>query len=277
MTVIQLSGRCPLLNAKRNLPSVFDVLDISAVEWVSPFDVVGLSVLWTRSVSRGRIPSIVLPVKEEVREYLVDVGIGNIIDINLGAGSVTPVEGLWLPITKFEQSNEWDDLLNGWWPDVAPSSADARLAFGAIYMTSELVDNATTHGSSDVGTFVCIQRYTGKSSRLHSGVWIGIADGGIGIPNHLRRNPKYKSLHDDSDLIRRAREPGVTGTDDARGWGLFESFEWAAEVGPSRVLIRSGGGEGDFRVRAKLPIWARYSEMTPNLGGTWIHLRVEGT
>jgi hypothetical protein len=139
---------------------------------------------------------------------------------------------------------------------------------------SELIDNAATHGRSDVGTFVCAQRYSGATSHLPPGIWIGVADAGVGVPSHLRQNPRYARIGDDAELIRLARKPGVTGTRDHRGWGLPEAFEDATEVGPSQVVIRSERGEGGFRLRQGLSVSARYRQRLPSLPGTWIHLRV---
>src|SRR2546423_301324 len=135
---------------------------------------------------------------------------------------------------------------------------------------SELIDNAATHGRSGVGTLVCAQRYTGATSHLPPGIWVGIADAGVGVPAHLRRNPKYRDIAEDEQLIRLAKEPGVTGTADQRGWGLPEAFDDATEVGPSRVVIRSAHGEGAFLLRQGQAVAARYRQLIPALPGTWV-------
>ena len=160
------------------------------------------------------------------------------------------------------------------WPRVAALFGDPSLTLHTMEAISELIDNAATHGRSSAGTFVCAQRYTGTTSQLPPGIWVGIADAGVGMPSHLRRNPKYRHITDDSELIRLARRPGVTGTADRRGWGLPEAFEDATEVGPSRVVIRSQRGEGGFHLRQGQSVAARYRRLSPSLRGTWVHLRV---
>jgi hypothetical protein len=143
-----------------------------------------------------------------------------------------------------------------------------------IDIISELVDNATTHGNSPIGTFVCAQRYTGETSGHAPGIWVGIADAGIGIPDHLRGNPRFTTIRSDVELIRRARQPWVTGTRDRRGWGLVEVFQDAAASGPSDLLIRSGRGEGMFKVREGTRVQARYRLLRRRVPGAWLHVRI---
>ncbi|MGH8987956.1 MAG: hypothetical protein ACRDXC_05065 [Acidimicrobiales bacterium] len=186
------------------------------------------------------------------------------------------VDPPWLPLTRVVSSDAWDDLQGELWPTAATALGDITLTRRTFEILGELVDNAATHGASEAGTFVCAQRYSGSTSRLPPGVWLGIADAGVGVPNHLRRNPKYEGIVRDADLIVLARREWVTGTAERRGWGLVEVFEAAAASGPSQILIRSGGGEGDFRVRRGKRIYVRKRDVLPSVPGTWIHMRVEG-
>jgi hypothetical protein len=192
-----------------------------------------------------------------------------------GGGGGSSVEPPWLPLTRIDRSEDWDELLPDLWPAAAGLLGDARLTNHTMEMMSELIDNAATHGRSSAGVFVCAQRYSGATSGLAPGIWIGIADSGIGVPDHLRRNPKYKAIRDDRELIRLARQPWVTGTTDRRGWGLVEAFADAAQAGPSRLVMRSGQGQGEFRLRPDQRLSARYRSVAPALPGTWIHVRVE--
>jgi anti-sigma regulatory factor (Ser/Thr protein kinase) len=186
------------------------------------------------------------------------------------------VEPPWLRLTRISTPHEWDDLQNELLPVARELLGDYELTRRTLYILGELVDNAATHGQSDVGTLVCAQRYSGATSELRPGVWMGIADGGVGIPDHLRRNPKYAGISDDQKLIGLARQEWVTGTSDRRGWGLVEVFENATDAGPSEVVIRSGRGQGQFKLRPQERLSARYGEVVPPVGGTWIHIRVDG-
>jgi hypothetical protein len=277
VSVLIVSGRCPLLEHRVSPRSWHsETLDLSGLEWVTPFDVAALATLWTRVTTDGRMPQVRLPEHDEVRAYLVDIGLDRVIPGDWGQGGGCSVEAPWLPLTWLQAGDEWDDLLREVWPATAQAFGDPKLTSNTIELMSELIDNAATHGCSAVGTFVCGQRYTGSTSLLPPGIWVGIADSGVGVPNHLRRNPKYRDIRDDRRLIGLARKPWVTGTADRRGWGLVEAFEGAAEVGPSWVVIRSGRGEGNFRLTQGVPVSARYRTIAPSLPGTWIHVRVGG-
>ena len=204
----------------------------------------------------------------------MDMGLDRIIPGAWGEGGGSRVEPPWLPLTNIQGSEEWDELLTVLWPEAAAVLEDPKLTSLTMEMMSELIDNAATHGYSAVGLFVCAQRYSGATSGLPPGIWIGIADSGVGVPDHLRRNPKYSGIKDDKELIRLARQPWVTGTADRRGWGLVEAFDDAAEAGPSRVVIRSGRAQGNFHLRQGQRVSARYHSVTPVVPGTWIHVRV---
>ena len=178
-----------------------------------------------------------------MRAYLVDAGLADILPGAWDVSGASHADPPLIRLTRLDTAEAWDDLL----PEILPPTfkvlGDPELGRRTFDILSELIDNAGTHGRSTAGTFVCAQRYTGSTSGLEPGVWLGIADGGRGIPNHLRLNPKYSHVERDEQLIQLARRPWVTGTADHRGWGLVEVFEEATAAGPSEVLIRSGRGE----------------------------------
>jgi hypothetical protein len=278
MSILKLQGPAPLLISR--VPSVSwapTAIDLSELTWATPFDISALAVIWTRLNEEDRAPTVVLPQDPDVRAYLVDIGLADAIPGKWGVSGASRVEPPLVRLTRFSEPEEWDELL----PDIRPAAyaalKDSKLAKRTFDILSELIDNAATHGHSEAGTFVCAQRYTGATSGLEPGVWLGIADGGRGIPSHLRLNPKYREIERDEELIQLARRPWVTGTRDRRGWGLVEVFEEATAAGPSDVVIRSGRGEGHFRLRAGLSPHARYRALRPAVPGAWVHLRVEAT
>lgn len=129
----------------------------------------------------------------------------------------------------------------------------------------ELIGELTSSLSADGETPVMI-----RAAMAHLN--LGVVDGGPGIPAHLRSNPRYRAVEDDEQLIRLCRRPWVTGTRDRRGWGLVDVFEDAAKAGPGEVMIRSGRGQGFFRLHSMVAPYARYAALQPAVPGAWIHL-----
>jgi hypothetical protein len=276
VSILKLAGRAPLLAGKPPTSWAPDHIDLSPLEWVTPYDVASLAVVYTRLIEQGTHRRIVPPRDEQVRSYLATVGLADVLGGQWDAQAPLTGDAPLIPLTRVTSADAWDDLLRDLWPAAYSVLEDPELTRRTFEILSELVDNAATHGQSPTGTFVCAQRYTGTSSGLPSGVWLGIADGGPGIPAHLRGNPKYKNVERDEELIQLSRRPWVTGTRDRRGWGLVEVFEEAAKSGPSELVIRSGRGEGIFRLRSTVRPHARYHPIRPAVPGTWVHLRVEG-
>jgi anti-sigma regulatory factor (Ser/Thr protein kinase) len=230
--------------------------------------------MWSRLEYEGSTPEVVLPADADVRAYMVDVGLGAVLGVLAGEGGHNQMGPPLIPLRHIATSHAWDDLINQVGPMVHLAVPDYEDANRMLYIMSELIDNATTHGHSPIGTYVSAQRYTGATSGDEPGIWVGIADAGVGIPRHLRGNPQYAQIRSDAKLIQLARQPWVTGTADARGWGLFEVFEKATASGPSDLLIRSGRGEGQFRVREGTHTYARYRRLRQRILGAWVHVRI---
>jgi len=233
---------------------------------MTPLDVVAVASLSARLTAEGEPPSLVPPQTPAVREYLAAIGLIN------SAGEKPAARGLALALLQLPTADSWDDLLG----DIAPDFVSALpndLGVRGLDVISELIDNAGTHGNSAAGTFVCAQFYKGGCG-LSPGLWLGVADAGRGIPEHLRLNPRYAEVDRDEELIRLARRPWVTCTRDRRGWGLVAVFEGAAGTSGGDILIHSGGGVGVFRVRPQGGPFARYGARTPRLPGTWVHVRL---
>lgn len=108
---------------------------------------------------------------------------------------------------------------------------------------SELMSNATEHGLSERGAFIAVQLHTGRttgSPRLE----FAVCDTGIGILQHLRRNPRYDYLIRDELAIAKAIEAGVSGVASGqRGNGLSDAIADTRKYGRVDFQIRSGRGE----------------------------------
>ena len=116
------------------------------------------------------------------------------------------------------------------------------------------------------------QTYTGRTSGRR-GLELAVIDGGIGILEHLRRNPRYGRFAHASTAIRHAVRPGVTGTRDHRGYGFSDILDVVAGAGLGRLVLRSGDGIGRITVRGS----NRRQEFTScpvAIDGTWAWLRV---
>jgi hypothetical protein len=274
MTVLKLTGPAPLLTGRQPTSWSPSHIDLAQLRWATPFDIVALAVIWTRLVEAGATPTIDLPQDAAVRAQLVGEGLADVIDAEWGAGGPTSTESPLIRLVRLDSPEDWDFLTADLWTEVNMAIDDTDLVRRTFDILGELIDNAGTHGKSSTGTFVCVQRHDGEEGSGQPALWLGVADGGRGIPSHLRLNPKYKDISADERLIQLARKPWVTGTRDQRGWGLVEVFEEASAAGVSEMLIRSGRGEGYFKLRAAARPYAMYRRLRPKIPGTWIHLKV---
>jgi hypothetical protein len=183
----------------------------------------------------------------------------------------------WIPLLTITSGDQWDDFWNPVRTETMLKLGDPTMTSKAENIIGELIDNSVTHGNSPSGTTVCAQYYSGEKSTLPKGLWIAIADSGMGIPNHLRRNPKFTPEVDDRVLIDNATHRGVTGTRDQRGYGLPESFDEAQQLSPSRIIIRSGSAQGEFEWRADRTPVRNFRETSAPVPGTWVHIRVRSS
>lgn len=275
--MVQIAGRAPLLTARENRfhRARWNLLDLTALEWLSPFDVVVLATEYRRAVLRGAQPTTSIPVDPVMCAYAVAAGLPQHIEAGWPQDESVAVHPPLVPLQRIDEPDQWDDLLEELWPRVRAQLGDARTSRHMFDILGELVDNATTHGRSPAGVFVCAQIYTGETTSLGPSVWFAVADAGVGIPDHLRRNDQYASISADDELIGLARKPGVTGTADRRGYGLWETLEAAVAIGSGQILIRSGEGEARFWFGDERIQTAHYRLLSRPVPGTWIHGAVQ--
>jgi hypothetical protein len=129
-------------------------------------------------------------------------------------------------------------------PVVTGCYRDRPEAGAAVFRAcSELIGNATEHGVSDRGAFIAAQVHVGRTSGL-SRLEFAVCDTGVGIMNHLRRNPTYQYLTRDEVAIDKAIQAGVSGVTSAmRGNGLSDVVSDTRRYGRVNFQIRSGRGE----------------------------------
>jgi len=132
----------------------------------------------------------------------------------------------------------------------------------------EGLDNAREHASSTLGIFAGAWAYHDDGP-----LCLAVVDLGMGIPNHLRRSPKYCELSDE-DALRQAVQQRVSGVDDPhRGFGLPNIRQAASESGrKSVVAIRAG--EAQLKAYFDRGKTKREIESTAWVPGTWIRIEI---
>jgi hypothetical protein len=147
------------------------------------------------------------------------------------------------------------------------------------------MSNATEHGVSDQGAFIALQVYSGSSTGIPR-LEFAVCDTGIGVLQHLRRNPQHSHLTRDDLAIKKALKRGVSGIGDQRGNGLSDAIEHTRRYGAVGLQIRSGRGEvvvvGTPTVHDVRPAgrpdqtsgtWAWLTHRWPNVAQTVVHSR----
>ncbi|HEX04816.1 MAG TPA: ATP-binding protein [Bacteroidetes bacterium] len=97
-----------------------------------------------------------------------------------------------------------------------------------VYLSlKECTDNVDVHTKGNDLAVV-----SANVIRTRKRIRICILDRGLGIPASLRRNPKYRGIKSELELLKLSTDYQVTGTEDLRGWGL-----WLL-----KQLVRDNGG-----------------------------------
>jgi anti-sigma regulatory factor (Ser/Thr protein kinase) len=145
--------------------------------------------------------------------YLIRMGLFDFLGIDPGRSIVSHEEsGRFIPLTQIRTN---DDLKQAITNLVPLLHAPPAVADPIRYVFSEMVRNALEHSRSPVGAFVCAQYYR-ESKRIA----IGIADAGIGIPDHMRRSHSFGSS---KEALTLALQPGITGTTSRIGGNEFNA------------------------------------------------------
>src|SRR5207245_5144768 len=96
-----------------------ETLDLTGLEWASPFDLAAVASLYLCAAAAGRDVDVVAPANPAVRRYLVDVGLSRLVGTRWQTQAPAPVEPPLIPLTRVHRSHEWDDLMSATWPDIA--------------------------------------------------------------------------------------------------------------------------------------------------------------
>lgn len=277
----QLAGRHPLLRRELHMAGAdLDGLVIGAqrLQFASPLDLTAMAAMaWTYAAA-GVPVGLRTPRELHVTSYLQRM------DLLTHLPEGTRIEGSVPDEVRTDRSTTLLEVS----PLTEESEAGISSRLGAVIQANfaesvsrrvfqgigELIDNATTHGSSATGAYIAAQFYSGRTTNVPR-LEVAICDTGIGVLDHLRQNPDHAGLSTSADALMRALEPNVTGTGahEKRGNGLPDLLRFTGQVGTARLVMRSG--DGLTRVGRRGHGSTRSQLTTSNsVQGTWAWVRV---
>ncbi len=277
---IEFVGRRPLLRQVTPVHRTEDpghlVLDMRQLTFVSPLELAAVAAL-AHTVEARHVPTTLhMPNESDVSSYLARMDLRAVLPpgsrIVGSASGQRRMDRSDRLLEVMRVSAETEDELMDRIGRVALAQLDPGFGRRAVQSIGELVDNAVSHGASPIGAFAAAQTYTGRTSKRR-GLEFAICDTGIGILEHLRRNPAYRGLEDGRDALAQALLPGVTGTSDKRGNGLADLFNVTDNAGYSILVLRSGAGLASVAAR-RHDRRRDYVATADEITGTWAWLRV---
>ena len=205
---------------------------------------------------RGLNCSLIAPHDRDAASHLRDAGLFRVLfqeNINVEPNYMGGSAGsdAVLPITRFDNLSEADELTNGVERSLINSRQGAPNIHPIVCETfAELANNAAEHSKSNIGAYGFVQFYSSGRGRRFS---CGIADGGIGIQQSLERNSTLEHSGYEWSAIELATKELVSGTScRTRGIGLFSVFDEMRAPG-RELVIHSGKGiltmSGDSQIR----------------------------
>ncbi|WP_435771393.1 hypothetical protein [Nocardioides sp. SYSU DS0651] len=253
------------------------LLDATQLGFASPLDLAGL-VATAHWASAESIPvTVKVPTDDSVASYLERMNVLRRMPSRtrvVGRVPTSPrtdLQGRLLEVTHLTEGNVDDvadqvgRLVTSFYADYSPTAG--HVVYRAC---GELLANAVEHGRSVTGAFVAAQTYTGETTdapRLE----FAVCDTGIGVMNHLRRNPRHSHLTRDEIALSTALQAGVSGVEDDRGNGLSDLVDHTRHHGRIHFQMRSGRGEirvcGNAETREQT-----LSDRPDQTTGTWAWL-----
>lgn len=267
-------GDClPLAPAGEGMALTVDLRDLS---FADPLFLIRLRGFIDYHCSRGHAVTVIPPDNYSVRNYLSRMRVAKDLPSNCSfpLPSVNENERgeVLIPIRRLNSNLDSDRLDDEIARLIqAQFSGPLGSVVGAFSMTiSEMCDNATTHGSSGAGAYVCAQRYSeGRCA-------IAIGDLGIGIPAHMRARHGELEGHD-GQVIAHATQARVSGTGDRdRGFGYQNTIDelQATELRYGNIRVWSSGGRFVYRAVQGEEL-ERMGMVAPYVTeGTWVSVQI---
>ncbi len=226
----------PFFNAFN--PSNKDKLEISANKnWIFVHPVV-LSMIAALALTVDPAKISCEKIVAKSGHYLVRMGLYKFLQIKHGIHiSEHDPSGRFIPLAQIKNSQELTRFITEMIPLL---HLEPRQMEPIRYIVSELVRNVLEHAEAKNGAVLSAQ-YHKKSNTIR----IGIADTGVGIKQTI--NQSYDA-RDDSEAIKLALMPGITGTTKREGGtelnagaGLF-FIKSIASINRNFFVIYSGAG-----------------------------------
>ncbi len=253
------------------------VIDATKLTFACPLDLAGIVATAHWASSAAIEVTLRLPSDPAAAAYLQRM------DVLRQMPARTRIQGRLLPEARTDRRSQLmevtalnernvNDMSERLGPLVTGLYRNRPAAGAAVFRAcSELMSNATEHGLSERGAFFAVQLHTGRttgSPRLE----FAVCDTGIGIMDHLRRNPSYDYLARDELAIAKAIEAGVSGVAaEGRGNGLSDAIAHTRKYGQVDFQIRSGRGEVRVTGTADAEEISK-SDRLDQTSGTWAWL-----
>ena len=275
-----LGGQHPLLRARLRITEPDDagfVADARRLHFAGPLELCAIVSLAHSAASRGEPVELILPNDPDTASYLQRMDVlrhiqqWGTVTGHAGDDIREDRSGVLLETSAVADAVEAEAITERVVP-LARQHANARVTQAVFMGIGELLDNACTHAKSPTPVYVAAQTYTGETSNRR-GLELAVVDSGVGILEHLRRNPRYARFRYAQTAIAHAIQPGVTGTRDRRGYGFSDVLDVVESAGLGRLVLRSGDGIGRITVR---PSGRRrlFGTCPVPITGTWAWLRV---
>lgn len=281
--LISLPGSQPLLRTEMHVTDVGQeplVIDARRLKLASPLELAATAALTHVYASSNAPITLLLPNCDGVASYLQRMNVLNHVSSDTKIIGRTPMDTRTdcskklvevTPVSPATQSALIEQLRI-----ITQANFQAPLGDRVLKAIAELVENAVTHGISDLGAFASAQVYTGRTTRQPR-LEFAVVDTGVGVLEHLRRSRRIDQtrLATCADGLRGAfrRDAAITSTGEVRGYGLTDLFARTGELGPAHVVLRSGNGLARVTRRgAACKTLRRTTECS--VTGTWAWARV---
>jgi hypothetical protein len=252
------------------------VIDARRLQFASPLDLTASVALAHSHATSGDKVTLALPRNAAVTSYLQRMDFIDRLPAGSQAEGQLPIEirkdhsHSLLEVTPL--SRETATPVGAHLGMVMTASLGPRLAQQMFRGLGELIDNAVSHGGSELGAFVAAQTYTGKTTGTRR-LEMAICDTGMGVLAHLRQNPDHKHITHSNLALEWALRRGVSGAEGRRGNGLPDLLDLTGRAGPARLILRSD--DGLLRAgRSGGRTMTRRLATSSRVNGTWTWLRI---
>ncbi|MDX3847873.1 hypothetical protein [Streptomyces europaeiscabiei] len=277
--LLELPGRHPLLRGTLRLQETARpglIVDARRLEFASPLDLAAVAALAHTHAAGGAEIALLLPERRGVASYLQRMDLLKHLPEGARVAGPLPEEerndhsASLLEVTRLTGAAVRD--VNQRIGLVATSHLGKRFGRQAFTGLGELIDNAVSHGASELGAFITAQAYSGRTTGRRR-LEVSICDTGIGVLDHLRRNQQHSDVTDSIHALERALSPRISGTDEDRGYGLPDVLDGVRKTAITSLILRSGDGAvtaSHYRQHA----FTSYRRIPERVAGTWAWLRV---